>query len=99
VRRVFSIGRNFAKDKDIEVKDFEYTLPTIQPKEFGDHFSCNPFAVPSDLFSLDLLTDSGTNKLTEEQKMLAAKYREMVPSIEMFSYARCTPREHLEQVF
>lgn len=23
----------------------------------------------------------------------------MVPSIEMFSYARCTPREHLEQVF
>ena len=23
----------------------------------------------------------------------------MIPSIEMFSYARCTPREHLEQVF
>ena len=100
VRKAFSSGRKFADYETHEITDFKFTKPAIAPQmDFGEYFSCNPFAVPSELFSLDLLTDSGTNKLTDEQKELAREYRNMVPSIEMFSYARCTPREHLEQVF
>jgi len=97
VRSVFSSGRKFAGYKTHEVIDSEYASPSIEPEDSGEDFSCNPFAVPSKFFALDLLTDSGTSKLTEEQREIAERYRELVPSIEMFSYARCAPREHLEQ--
>lgn len=80
------------------ITDFEYMAPTAVPKNRPEEFSCNPFSIPSECLNLDLLTDSGTSKLTQEQISLAKMYREMVPSIEMFSYARCSPREHLETV-
>ena len=98
VRQVFSSGRKFAGY-------ITHDVPTSQSGdtkgrgrtsvEFDESFSCNPFSVPADKFTLDLLTDSGTGRLSKEQLALAAEYRKLVPSIEMFSYARSTPREHL----
>lgn len=98
VKRVFSCSRKFSDYKH-DIEGFKYTKPSITPKEFGDRFSTNTFMVPSDAIALDLLTDSGNNLLTKEQIELAQKYRDLVPSIEIFNYARPTPREHLELVF
>lgn len=99
VRSYFSSGRKFAGYKVHEVTDFHYVTPTEIGKDFGVSFDCNPFSVPSETLDLDLLTDSGTNNLNEEQKEIAVTYRSLVPSIQMFSYARSQPREHLQQMF
>ena len=96
VRKYFSIGRKFS---NFEKHDFRDSLEELVFKSECDQFDCNPFSVPADHFKLDLLTDSGTGRLTDEQIKLSDKYKKLVPSIENFSYARCTPREHLEQVF
>ena len=103
VRQVFSSGRKFAGYETHDVLDpqaFSATGrggPAAAP-DAGRLISCNPFALPADKFALDLLTDSGTGRLSKEQATLAAEYRRLVPSIEMFSYARSTPREHLDEV-
>lgn len=99
IRKVFSSGRKFHDYKVYKCDEFKYTEPAAKPTEFAGDFSCNPFAVLSERIAVDLLTDSGTNKLTDEQTALAAEYNKLVPSIEIFSYARSTPREHLELVF
>jgi tryptophanase len=63
---------------------------------FSSEHKFADYAIPSDTFILDLLSDSGTSKLTEEQVELAKAYKDEVPSIQLFAYARSTPREHLD---
>jgi len=96
VQKYFSYGRKFGGTSKLNLPDVSYPLTFKKGKE---EFSCNPFAVKSTYFKLDLLTDSGTSRLTDEQVRIKEAYMKLVPSIEMFSYARCTPREHLEEAF
>jgi len=57
----------------------------------------NPFRVRSDKIALDLLTDSGTSRLTMEQEGLLREWaEELIPSVQTFSYARPTPRVLLD---
>ncbi len=57
------------------------------------HF--NPFNVLSSLLVLDVLTDSGTSRLTQRQVRALENWERSVPPIETFSYARPTPRGQL----
>ena len=99
VRQIFSSGRKFAGYETHDVLNPQAISATghISP-DINRIFSCNPFSLPAEMFALDLLTDSGTGRLSKEQVTLANEYRRLVPSIEMFSYARSTPREHLDEV-
>ena len=63
VRKYFSIGRKFS---NYQKHDFKENAELLTFKENCNQFDCNPFSVPADHFKLDLLTDSGTGRLTEE---------------------------------
>jgi tryptophanase len=59
----------------------------------GAHF--NPFNVLSSHLVLDMLTDSGTSRLTPRQERVLAGWERSVPPIETFAYARPSPKEQL----
>jgi tryptophanase len=58
----------------------------------------NPFGIEADKFFCDLLTDSGTSTLTDNQKQLLENWDCSVPSMYTYSYARPLPREQLNAV-
>mmetsp|Transcript_10023 Transcript_10023/g.15220 ORF Transcript_10023/g.15220 Transcript_10023/m.15220 type:complete len:93 (+) Transcript_10023:33-311(+) len=64
VKKYFSYGRNFGTVAKLGLPDIKQKLHF---KAGLEEFSCNPFAVKSTYFKLDLLTDSGTSRLTDEQ--------------------------------
>ncbi|MFA6072605.1 MAG: beta-eliminating lyase-related protein [Candidatus Woesearchaeota archaeon] len=101
VRTYFSQGRKFSELKTgfelSEQSVFKNVIRSVYnlQKDLAEEISCNPFQVKASFFDVDLLTDSGTSTLRTEQKEFKQWYAENVKSIECFSYARLTPREHL----
>ncbi|XP_064632604.1 tryptophanase-like [Lineus longissimus] len=106
VRKFFSSQRKFANYVTHEVTGVSLSVskPVKLIREFFPvtticQVECNPFSIPADRFVLDLLSDSGTGLVMQEQEDLAQVYGDAVPSKGlMFSYAQSTPRGHLDVI-